>query len=175
MLIVPLFRSLVALNVNLRYPITFFSDGSPPINFHILPLNCLKFCSNIVLIKANFRAYFSTFISTLSLERQPKIYFDDLDHRIDAAICDITGTLGAREGQIKAVRRLVYDQEDTVLIAATGYGKSAVLYDFSALTKRITVQIVPLTKLCENQRDDIARNVKDSNPVWIDADTHLKV
>lgn len=101
--------------------------------------------------------------------------FDELDCDINTAICEITGAQRARDGEIKAVRCLVYDQEDTVLIAATGYGKSAVLYAFSALTKRITVQIAPLTKLGENQRDDIARNVKDSNPVWIDADTHLKV
>jgi len=101
--------------------------------------------------------------------------FDDTDQLINDAICAITGAERARDGQVKAVRRLAYDKEDTVLIAATGYGKSAVLYAFAALTNRITVQIVPLTKLGENQRDDIARNVEDSKPVWIDADTHLKV
>lgn len=101
--------------------------------------------------------------------------FDDIDRTVNDTICAITSASRARDGQIKAVRRLAYDKEDTVLIAATGYGKSAVLYAFSALTKRITVQIVPLTKLGENQRDDIARNVEGSNPVWIDADTPLKV
>ncbi|KAK0728026.1 hypothetical protein B0T26DRAFT_639104, partial [Lasiosphaeria miniovina] len=74
-----------------------------------------------------------------------------------------------------AVQRLVYQHDDTVLVAATGYGKSAVLYTVSALTEKITIQIVPLTKLGENQRDDITRNVPNSKPVWIDADTHLKV
>lgn len=101
--------------------------------------------------------------------------FDATDQRINDAICAITGAQRARDGQVKAVRRLVYDKDDTVLIAATGYGKSAVLYAFSALTDKITVQIVPLTKLGENQRDDIARNVAGSKPVWVDADTHLKV
>ncbi|KAK4240179.1 hypothetical protein C8A03DRAFT_13467 [Achaetomium macrosporum] len=80
-----------------------------------------------------------------------------------------------RVGQIEAVARLVYDQGDTVLVAATGYRKSAVLYAFSALADKIMVQIVPLTKLGENQTDDIARNVPNSKPVWIDGDTHLKV
>ncbi|KAK4233871.1 P-loop containing nucleoside triphosphate hydrolase protein [Achaetomium macrosporum] len=94
--------------------------------------------------------------------------------RIKDAICTITGAQMPRLGQIDAVRCLVYDQQDTVLVAATGYGKSAVLYAFSALTDKITVQIVPLTKLGENQRDDIARNVPNSRPIWIDADTHLK-
>ncbi|EAQ83009.1 hypothetical protein CHGG_10827 [Chaetomium globosum CBS 148.51] len=72
--------------------------------------------------------------------------FDDTDQLINDAICAITGAQRARD----------------------------VLYTFAALTNRITVQIVPLTKLGENQRDDIANNVKDSNPAWIDGDTHLK-
>ena len=101
--------------------------------------------------------------------------FDDLDHRINDTICAITGAGRTRDGQIQAVRRLAFDKEDTVLIAATGYGKSAVLYAFSALTSKITIQIVPLTKLGENQRDDIKKNVAESSPVWIDGDTHLKV
>ncbi|KAK4233757.1 P-loop containing nucleoside triphosphate hydrolase protein [Achaetomium macrosporum] len=92
--------------------------------------------------------------------------------RVKVTICAITGAQMPRLGQIEAVARLVYDPADTVLVAATGYGKSAVLYAFSALADRITVQIVPLTKLGENQRDD--RNVPNSRPVWVDADTHLK-
>ena len=100
---------------------------------------------------------------------------DDHFDRVSATICTITGASVPRLGQIEAVKRLVYDQGDTVLVAATGYGKSAVLYAFSALTDKITIQIVPLTKLGENQRDDIASNVPNSSPVWIDADTHLRV
>jgi superfamily II DNA helicase RecQ len=99
------------------------------------------------------------------------------DHfdRVKATICAITGAQMPRLGQIEAVARLVYDRADTVLVAATGYGKSAVLYAFSALADKITVQIVPLTKLGENQRDGIAKDVPNSKPIWIDADTHLKV
>ena len=94
---------------------------------------------------------------------------------INDAIVAITGAPRARPGQLKAVERLVFDKKDTILVAATGYGKSAVLYAVAALTKKITVQIVPLTTLGENQREDIAKNVPESSPVWIDADTMLKV
>ena len=102
----------------------------------------------------------------------------DLDDQFDVTVNilrAITGAQQPRLGQIEAAKLLVLDGRDTVLIAATGYGKSAVLYAFSALTGKITVQIVPLTKLGENQREDIANKVPNSKPVWIDGDTHLKV
>ncbi|KAK3376189.1 hypothetical protein B0T24DRAFT_591871 [Lasiosphaeria ovina] len=98
---------------------------------------------------------------------------DDLE-LVRATICSITGHETAREGQVQAVARLAFEKADTVLVAATGYGKSAVLYACSSLLKKITVQIVPLTKLGENQRNAIAKDVTGANPIWIDADTHLK-
>ncbi|KAK3380025.1 hypothetical protein B0T24DRAFT_613856 [Lasiosphaeria ovina] len=93
---------------------------------------------------------------------------------IKATICSITGHENAREGQVKSVARLVFEQADTVLVAATSYGKSAVLYACAALLNKITVQIVPLTKLGENQRESIAKDVPGARPIWIDTDTHLK-
>ncbi|KAI1818934.1 P-loop containing nucleoside triphosphate hydrolase protein [Xylaria intraflava] len=77
-------------------------------------------------------------------------------------------------GQVAAVERLAYRKADTVLVAATGYGKSAVLYAFAAITGRITIQIVPLTQLGQAQLEDIARDVAGSSPVFVDADTYLK-
>lgn len=94
-------------------------------------------------------------------------YLDDVVETLSV----ITGAQRPRIGQVDAVKRLVYDGTDTVLIAATGYGKSAVIYAFSALTSKITVQIVPLTKLGENQYKEIAKKVPNSKPVWIDGDT----
>ncbi|KAK0718108.1 hypothetical protein B0T26DRAFT_313364 [Lasiosphaeria miniovina] len=75
------------------------------------------------------------------------------------------GHENARAGQVKAVARLVFENADPVLVAATGYGKSAVLYACSALLNKITVQIVPLTKLGENQRNSIAKDVTGARPV----------
>ena len=59
----------------------------------------------------------------------------DLDERINETICAITSAPEARSGQIQAVKSL-YHQKDTILVAATGYGKSAVLYAVGALTKK---------------------------------------
>ncbi|KAK4203866.1 hypothetical protein QBC40DRAFT_166114 [Triangularia verruculosa] len=95
--------------------------------------------------------------------------------RIVDVLKEITGASKPRDGQIEAVKRLVVERKDTVLIAATGYGKSAVLFAFSALVDKITIQIVPLVKLGESQRDEIARKLPKSNPIWIDADTHRTV
>ena len=97
-----------------------------------------------------------------------------IDAGINEVICKITGQPGARHVQTASLRSLVYEQRDTIPIAATGFGKSAVLFVSWLLTKKITI-IVPLTKLGENQHDGVAKNVEGSNPVWIDADTHLKV
>jgi len=52
--------------------------------------------------------------------------------RINNAICEITGAREARPSQIESVFRLVAERKDTILVAATGYGKSAVLYAFSS-------------------------------------------
>ena len=98
-----------------------------------------------------------------------------LDGRINQTICTITGAPEARSGQIQAVKSL-YHQKDTILVAATGYGKSAVLYAVGALTtKKITIQIVPLSKLGQNQYEDIAKKVTGSKPVFVNRDTTVKV
>ncbi|AEO66694.1 uncharacterized protein THITE_35400, partial [Thermothielavioides terrestris NRRL 8126] len=49
-----------------------------------------------------------------------------------------------------AIRRLVYNKDDIVLIIATKYSKSTILYSFSTFIELIIVQIIPLTKLGEN-------------------------
>ena len=99
---------------------------------------------------------------------------EPLDARINQIICTITGAPEARSGQIQAVKSL-YHQKDTILVAATGYGKSAVLYAVGALTKKMTIQIVPLSKLGQNQCEDIEKKVTGSTPVFVDGDTPVKV
>ena len=101
--------------------------------------------------------------------------FDDIE-RVSATLRTLAGGHEPRRGQIEAVESLAIYQQDTILVAATGYGKSAVLFAFSALKPdKITVQIVPLVTLGESQREDIATKLPDSRPIWIDADTHLRV
>ena len=99
----------------------------------------------------------------------------DLDTRINETICAITGASEARSSQIEAVKSLVYHKKDTILVAATGYGKSAVLYAVGALTNKMTIQIVPLTKLGQNQCGEVEKKVPGSNPVFVDGDTPVKV
>ena len=91
---------------------------------------------------------------------------DPLDiQRVLRVMKDIIGGREPRPGQVQTVARLVLEQKDTILVAATGYSKSIVLYTFSALRDKITIQIVPLTKLGESQRDDITAKVPSSKPV----------
>lgn len=71
---------------------------------------------------------------------------------VKSVIRRITGADTPRKGQVDAVMSLLAGK-DAILVAATSYGKSAVLYAFSALANKTAIQIVPLTKLGENQRD----------------------
>ena len=85
------------------------------------------------------------------------------DNQIGRMVCEITGRSPARPYKVSSVAFLVRDGQDTILVAATGYGKSAVLYTFATM------------KLGQNQRDEIEKSVPGSKPVWIDQDTQLKV
>lgn len=80
-----------------------------------------------------------------------------------------------RNGQIESIYRLVYKKKDCVLVAATGYGKSIVLFACARLTNKLTIQIVPLTKLGQSQLADITNNIPEANPTFIDAETPLRV
>lgn len=90
------------------------------------------------------------------------------------AIESITRYSPAREGQIKAVVALSKGR-DVMLVAATGYGKSAPQYAFAALQGKITICFVPLIKLGKEQVEDIMKNVRDARPVWVDSDSHVQV
>ena len=56
-----------------------------------------------------------------------------------------------RDGQIEAVRSLAVDQQDLILIAPTGWGKSAVFQAIPALRGGICLMIMPLNLLEEGQ------------------------
>lgn len=73
-----------------------------------------------------------------------------------------------RHEQVRALRRLIFGQGDVLLIARTGFGKSLIFHAYSILTRKITLQLVPLTKLGEEQLGDI-RNFPGAVPCLIDA------
>jgi superfamily II DNA helicase RecQ len=72
--------------------------------------------------------------------------------------------------QINVVQRLVFSGADTILIAATGFGKSLVFQAVSLMNGLITLQIVPLTILAEQQFMDTQR-IPDANPCIITAES----
>ncbi len=68
----------------------------------------------------------------------------------------LTNLLGfpPRDGQIKAIRSLAVDQVDLLLIAPTGWGKSAVFQAVPALRGGICLMIMPLNLL---EEDEVSR------------------
>jgi superfamily II DNA helicase RecQ len=56
-----------------------------------------------------------------------------------------------RDGQIEAIRSLAVNQQDLILIAPTGWGKSAVFQAIPALRGGICLMIMPLNLLEEGQ------------------------
>jgi hypothetical protein len=74
----------------------------------------------------------------------------------------------AKDGQVEAIKRVVYRLGDTILLARTGYGKSIVFQAVSTiLPRKITIQIVPLSKLGEEQCGIIA-TFPNTRPILID-------
>ncbi|KAK3311371.1 P-loop containing nucleoside triphosphate hydrolase protein [Chaetomium strumarium] len=76
-----------------------------------------------------------------------------------------------RSGQVESVRRIIYHLGDTILQARTGYGKSIVFQAVSIiLPHKITTQIVPFSKLGEEQYRTIA-TYSGTRPIWVDQST----
>ena len=68
------------------------------------------------------------------------------------------------------IRRLVFLQGDTLFIAKTGFGKSLILQAFTILTGLLTIQIVPLDKLGDQQLLDLKR-LKGTRPCLLNSTT----
>ena len=72
--------------------------------------------------------------------------------------------------QVRTLRRLIFGKGDTILIARTGFGKSIIFHAFSVLTGKITLQIIPLSKLGDEQLDDI-RKLDGSAPCLVTSES----
>lgn len=72
--------------------------------------------------------------------------------------------------QIRTLRRLIFGQSDVLLIARTGFGKSLIFHAYSIMTRKITLQLIPLTKLGDEQLCDI-RRFSGAKPCLINAKT----
>ena len=75
--------------------------------------------------------------------------------------------------QVRTLRRLIFTSGDTLLISRTGWRKSIIFHAFSVLTRMITLQIIPLSKLGDEQLDDI-RRIGDTRPVLLTKATKEK-
>jgi hypothetical protein len=93
---------------------------------------------------------------------------------IQAVLTRMLGNAPPRPGQVESVRRIVFKEGDTLLVASTGYGKSLVLHAVSIIYGGVTLQIVPLTALGEEQARSIA-TFKGTRPIMISANTHREV
>ncbi len=75
-----------------------------------------------------------------------------------------------KDEQVYTLRRLIYGDGDTLLVAATGWGKSIIFHAYSILTAKTTIQIIPLKKLGGEQLEDI-RKLSHTNPCLLTSDT----
>ena len=91
---------------------------------------------------------------------------------VDACLARILGKTPRYE-QVRTLRRLIFNKGDTLLIARTGWGKSIIFHAFSVLTRLITLQIIPLSKLGDEQLDDI-RRLGDTRPVLVTSETKAR-
>jgi superfamily II DNA helicase RecQ len=78
-----------------------------------------------------------------------------------------------RPEQVRTLRRLIFGKSDVLLIARTGFGKSLIFHAFSILTGKITLQLIPLSKLGDEQLCDI-RRFPGARPCLINAKTRTE-
>lgn len=84
--------------------------------------------------------------------------------------------LGGKEPhrqQVGALQQLVYQMGDTLLVAQTGFSKSITFHAYSVLTGCITIQLIPLSKLGEEQVQ-LIHQLLGTKPCLVIADTKLR-
>jgi superfamily II DNA/RNA helicase len=94
---------------------------------------------------------------------------------ITACMCRLLCGNEPKEQQVRSLRRLVFGVGDTLLLAKTGFGKSIIFHAYSMLTGKITIQLVPLSKLGEEQVGEINKYpVTGTNACLVSHDTKKK-
>jgi superfamily II DNA helicase RecQ len=94
---------------------------------------------------------------------------EDQDTAIDNAIRKLY-PYSPREGQRYALRKLIYNRNDLILIAKTSFGKSMILQSVSILlNKSITTVILPLNQIGEEQAEYI--RAIGGTPCFLNSDT----
>ena len=81
----------------------------------------------------------------------PHVPLRSLDPKSLPSILENLLSFPPRDGQIEAIRSLAVNQQDLILIAPTGWGKSAIFQAIPALRGGICLMIIPLNLLEEGQ------------------------
>jgi superfamily II DNA helicase RecQ len=93
----------------------------------------------------------------------------DQNKTIDEAI-QLLYPYAPREGQRNALRQLIYERKDLILIAKTSFGKSMILQAVSILTRKsTTVVVLPLDQIGQEQAEYITRI--GGKPCFLNTDT----
>ncbi|KAF1813104.1 P-loop containing nucleoside triphosphate hydrolase protein [Eremomyces bilateralis CBS 781.70] len=75
-----------------------------------------------------------------------------------------------RINQVRALRRIVFRYGDTIVSAKTGFGKSIIFHAIPIFIGRIVIQLIPLSKLGEEQKRSIEQ-LPEARPCLITAET----
>ena len=119
---------------------------------------------------------FPALMEELALEKNTMLQEPALRLCLKRILNCMDPTVEAREPhfeQVRILRRLIFFKGDSLLIARTGFGKSIIFHAFSILTGKITLQIIPLNKLGEEQMDDISQ-VPGTRPCVITHETRAE-
>jgi superfamily II DNA helicase RecQ len=110
-----------------------------------------------------------------SLSMQAMIEAYQIKERVvERALLAIFGYESIKPIQLRVIVRQLPSAipRDTLLVAKTGFGKSMTFQAFAPLTGMITIQVIPLSKLGEEQAEQMSR-LPGAKPVVITAETKL--
>jgi superfamily II DNA helicase RecQ len=84
--------------------------------------------------------------------------------------------IDAKAGQVEALRHLLYDKKDLILIASTGFGKSTIFKSAPLMRedlKHTALIIMPL-KAIEQEQCESLNNIEGAVPFVLDGDTNIR-
>src|SRR5271168_140461 len=116
----------------------------------------------------------SAFIEEGRAPENVRLQYKLLTSCLQLILMQMSGATGNKRNpkpeQVYTLRRLIYGDGDTLLIAATGWGKSVIFHAYTVLTGKITLQIIPLKKLGGEQLADI-RKLGCTEPCLLTSDS----
>jgi superfamily II DNA helicase RecQ len=111
--------------------------------------------------------------SKLSMQAMVEAY-EVKERVIERALLAIFGYESIKPIQLRVIVRQLPSEipKDTLLVARTGFGKSMTFQAFAPLTGMVAIQVIPLSKLGEEQAVAMSK-LRGAKPVLITAQTRL--